>query len=115
MPFAEASIATQLGRDTESTCRFERDVRRRLASCDLLGRDGDFEQLCESRPHEDGIDQRTVGRGRDRQTERFGEAADGIEGAFDQREMRLVPRDHPTHDLVVDLLARFGSSMTSRM
>ena len=116
MPFDESSIAVQRSRsELESTSGFEIDVRRRLASCDLLGRDGDLEERCEPGLHEDGIDQRTVRRGRDRETERPGEAADGIDGAVDQREVHLVPREHPTHDLVVDLLGDSGSPMTSCM
>ena len=64
----------------------------------------------------DGVDQRAVGRGCERQAERAGEPLDGFDRAVDERELVRIPRLHPPHDLVVDLApATPTSPMTSCM
>ena len=106
MPLPESSIGrAALGLDAEAPRRLEEDVGRRLAARDLLGGDDrprraargpDFARTASMTRRFD--DEAT------REPERPGEPRDRLDRAVDQRELLLVAREHPTHDLVVDLL-----------
>ena len=101
MPLAESSTATQRRRlDAEAARGLEVHVRRRLASRDLLGRHRDREQRIELETTEDGVDQLAVRRRGDREPQPVsGEPPHGLDGARHDRQLDLVAREHPPHDL----------------